>query len=321
MVIAVTGRNFDIPNREAIELLEKAGHTVRCANNPNIGTGAASEVVSTAIGDADVVIAGLEPINAEVLDKCPNLKLVSRRGIGYDAVDLEECRKRGIGVIRTVGAVEAAVAEHVLAYILYFARRIDLQTQSMHEGKWVRMNLPGAKSRVLGLVGFGGIGKEIAVRAVACGMEVVYYCRHPQPEWEEQYHVKYMPLDKLLAVSDYVSANVPLTEATTRMFDEPVFAKMKQGSIFINIARGKVMDDVALQRAVASGHLAGAAVDVFDYEPCTDSVLLSCPNIVLTPHTASLTQENFCTMNILAAQNVLAYLAGTIDKKHVLVQF
>lgn len=321
MKVVVTGRNFDIPNGEAIKLLEDAGHTVCCVNNPKIATGAPSDVVSAAIGDADVVIAGLEPINEVVLEKCPNLKLVSRRGIGYDAVDLEACRKRGIGVIRTVGAVEAAVAEHVMAYIFYFARRIDIQNESMHKGIWERMNFPGAKSRTIGLVGFGGIGKEIAVRAVACGMNVVYYCRHPQKEWEEQYNVKYMPLDELLSVSDYLSANVPLTEDTTRMFNEELFAKMKQGSIFINIARGKVMDDVALKNAVCSGHLAGAAVDVFDYEPCTDSVLIECENVVLTPHTASLTQENFCNMNILAAQNVLSYFAGTIDKKHVLVEF
>lgn len=316
MKIVVTGRNFATKDKTALQMLQNAGHEVIVAKTA-MGTGTNAKEVYSAVGDADIAIAGLEPYDEEVLAHCPNLKLISRRGIGYDAVDLQACQKRGITLVRTVGAVEAAVAEQVIAYIFYFARKIHEQTQSMHAHEWQRMMTSGVKTRRLGLVGFGGIGKEIAKRAVALGMEVVYYCRHPQKQWETEYNVRYAQLDELLASCDYVSCNVPLTDATRNMFAAETFAKMKQGSIFINIARSLVMDEQALAKAVQSKHLAGAAVDVFQHEPCTDSPLHAVANIVLTPHTAPFTSENFIAMNNLAAQNILDFLAGTIDEKYI----
>lgn len=316
MKIVATGRNFSTKDTTAIDMLRTAGHEVIIANEA-MGTGTSAQKVYEAVGDADVAIAGLEPYNEEVLAHCPNLKLISRRGIGYDAVDLKACKKRGITLVRTVGAVEGAVAEQVIAYIFYFARKIHEQTQSMHAHEWKRTMMPGVKNSKIGLVGFGGIGKEIAKRAAALDMEIVYYCRHPQTEWEAEYKVRYAPLDELLASCDYVSCNVPLTDATRKMFDASAFAKMKQGSIFINIARSLVMDEQALADAVKSGHLAGAAVDVFQHEPCTDSPLHEAKNIILTPHTAPFTWENFVAMNNLAAKNVLDFLAGTIDEKYI----
>lgn len=316
MKIVVTGRNFATKDTTAIDLLQNAGHEVIIAKTA-MGTGTSAKEVYETVGDADIAIAGLEPYNAEVLEHCPNLRLISRRGIGYDAVDLAACRAHGVTLVRTVGAVEGAVAEQVIAYIFYFARQIHIQTQSMHSHQWQRMMMPGVKNSTLGLVGFGGIGKEIAKRATALGMNVLYYCRHPRPEWETEYNVRYAPLDELLAGSDYLSCNVPLTDATRNMFDAKAFAKMKRGSIFINIARSLVMDEQALAGAVKSGQLAGAAVDVFQHEPCTQSPLHELENIVLTPHTAPFTFENFIAMNNLAAQNVLDFLNGTLAEKYI----
>ena len=175
--------------------------------------------------------------------------------------------------------------------------------------------MPGVKSRTLGLVGFGGIGKEIARRAAAFDMEILYYCHHPKKEWEETYHARYADLDELLAASDYVSVNVPLTESTRGLCGKEFFRKMKQGSVFINIARGEVADPEALKEALDSGHLSGAGVDVFATEPCTDSPLRSCENAVLTPHTAPYTVENFAGMNELAARNVIDFFNGQLNEK------
>lgn len=316
MKIVVTGRNFDTPDDYPVRLLRAAGHEV-ILNQTALGTGADPLEVAHLVDDADIAIAGLEPYNEAVLEHCPKLRLISRRGIGYDAVDLEACRRHGVTVARTVGAVEGAVAEHVIAYIFYFARQLHLQNQLMQEHKWQRVMTPGVKTAKLGLVGFGGIGKEIARRATALQMEVLYNCRHPQPQWEAEYNVRYAPLDELLASCDYVSVNVPLTPATTKMFDTAAFTQMKQGSYFINIARSLVMDEAALAEAVRSGHLAGAAVDVFQHEPCTASPLHNVPNLILTPHTAPFTYENFNLMNLVAAQNVLDFLAGTLDSKFI----
>jgi len=315
MKIAITARNFSTGDDSAVRLLQAAGHTIIDLSEADMGAGTPESAVWEAVQDAEIAIAGLEPYSRAVLEHCPSLRLISRRGIGYDSVDLDACKDHQVAVCRTVGAVEGSVAEHVLAYILYFARRVDLQNIPMHEGKWQRIMTPGAKTRRLGLVGFGGIGKEIALRARPFGMELYYTCRHPNAAWEQEYGVKYLPMDELLATCDYVSANVPLTEATRNMFDAAAFAKMKPGSIFINIARGPVADVHALRAALDSGHLAGAAIDVYDREPCTDSPLIGHPNALLTPHSASYTSENFTTMNVMAAQNVLDFLEGALDAK------
>lgn len=209
MKVVITARNYEAGG--GIELLKDAGFEVEYHGSANLAVGAGENVVAALAGDADAVIAGLEPYSAAVLDACPNLKLISRRGIGYDSVDLEACRARGVSACRTTGAVEASVAESVMAYILYFARRVDLQSAEMHQGIWTRHKMPGAKTRTLGLVGFGGIGKETAIRANAMGMRVLYTCRHPRPEWEQEYHARAVSMEELLRESDYVTAAVPQT--------------------------------------------------------------------------------------------------------------
>ena len=317
MKIVITARNFSTGDDSAVRLLQARGHEIVDLSEADMGAGTPESAVWEAIGDAEAAITGLEPCSRAVLEHCPNLRLISRRGIGYDSVDIDACRDHGVALCRTVGAVEGAVAEHVLAYILYFARRVDLQNVPMHEGRWQRIMTPGAKSRKLGLVGFGGIGKEIALRARPFGMELYYNCRHPNADWARAYGVKYLPMDELLETCDYVSANVPLTESTRHMFNAETFARMKPGSIFINIARGPVADIPALRAALDSGHLGGAAIDVFDREPCTDSPLIGCPNALLTPHSASYTSENFTAMNVMAAQNLLDFFSGDLDEKYL----
>lgn len=319
MKIVITGRDFGTYDRHAVTMLEEAGYEVIDCSVKNFGSGTGEQEIIQAAKDADIVIAGLEPYNENVLNACTNLKMISRRGIGYDNIPLDICKKMHIAVSRTVGAVEGAVAEHVLAYILYFSRRIDLQNQTMQEGRWQRIMMPGAKNHVLGLVGFGGIGKEIAKRAVPFGMKVAYYCRHPKKEWEREYGVTYLPLEELLAASDYVSINMPLTEETRGMFNMSLLRRMKEGSYLINIARDPIVEEKDLREALLSKHLAGAAIDVFDKEPCTDSLLVGLDNVVLTPHTAPYTRENFVEMNNIAAQNVLDFLNGKLQERNRLV--
>ncbi len=319
MKIVITARNFSSTEPHAVKMLQDAGHEVHDYGHLDMGMGTEEALVAQTVADAEIVIAGLEPYTESVINACPNLKMISRRGIGYDSIDIEACKKHGVTLGRTVGHVEAAVAEHVMAYILYFARRIDLQNTHMHEKKWQRTLVPGAKGRVIGLVGFGGIGKEIAERAAVFGMEVLYYCRHPKAAWKDMYKAKYADLDTLLSRSDYVSVNVPFTESTREMCNKAFFDKMKAGSIFINIARGQIMNVHDLKSALCSEHLAGAGIDVFDTEPCTDSPLLECETAVLTPHTAPYTSENFTIMNEKAAQNVLDYIKGTLAEKNRVV--
>lgn len=313
MKIAVTARNYS--DRASLDILRAAGFEILDAPAGELGIGAGGVALERYVRDADAVIAGLESYTAELLDACPRLKLISRRGIGYDSIDLDACRARGVAVVRTVGRVEGAVAEHLMALLLHFARSIERENREMHEGVWNRRMSLGAKNRTLGLVGFGGIGRELARRAKSFDMRILYTCRHPEPAWAEMYGVQYAPLDELLGESDFVAACVPLTAETAGMFDAGRFAQMKTGSYFLNAARSPIMDVLALKAAVESGRLAGAAVDVFPHEPCTDSPLRGVPNIVLTPHTAPFTTENFLEMNRAAAQNAVDHFSGILDAR------
>lgn len=318
MKIAITARNFSDQN--SLDILRAAGFEMLDLPAEELGMGAGAEALLRYVRDADAVIAGLESYSAELLDQCPRLKLISRRGIGYDSIDLDACRRRGVAVVRTVGQVEGAVAEHLMALVLHFARSIERENQEMHRGVWDRRMSLGAKGRTLGLVGFGGIGRELARRARAFDMRILYTCRHPDPAWAGAYGVQYATLDELLAESDFVAACVPLTAETAGMFDAGRFAQMKRGSYFLNAARSPIMDVLALKAAVERGHLAGAAVDVFPHEPCTDSPLRGVPNIVLTPHTAPFTTENFLEMNRAAARNVVDHFRGTLAPRCYLCQ-
>ncbi len=314
MKVVVTARNFSTDDKTALEMLQDAGFNVEDYSAEDIGSATDEEYIRSLVLDADAVICGPEGISNKAITESKNLKIVSRRGVGYDSIDVDFCKKNGVAVARALGTVEGSVAESVMAYILYFARRIDLQSESMNRGEWKRIMTPGAKNHTLGLIGFGGIGREIAKRAVPFGMDVLYYCRHPKDE----FGAHYAELDELLRESDYVSINVPLNESTVNMIDEKAIAKMKDGAILINTARSKIVDTNALADALKSGKLSGAAVDVFDNEPCTDSPLVGLPNVVLTPHTAPFTKENFREMNNRAAKSVIEFFNGTLDSRYLI---
>ena len=184
MRVVITSRGFaekgefqgsSSPN-DPESILREAGFEVVNLSSAGFGAQSTENEIFEALKDADAAIVGLEPITESLIRRLPKLRAVTRRGIGYDSVDIDACRARGITVMRTTGAVEGAVAEHVMAYLLYFARRLDLQNQSMQSGHWERMAMPGLAGSTLGLIGFGGIGKEIARRAAPFGVRILYTC-------------------------------------------------------------------------------------------------------------------------------------------------
>lgn len=314
MKIVVTARNFSTDDDTALNMLKNANYDVDDHSAEDIGSATDEEYILSLIKSADAVICGPEKISNKAIEACKNLKIISRRGVGYDSIDINFCKQNGVAVARALGTVEGSVAECVMAYILYFARRIDLQSASMNRGEWKRIMTPGAKSRTLGIIGFGGIGKEVAKRAVPFGMNVIYYCRHPKDE----FGAHYADIDKLLATSDYISINVPLSDDTLNMINKEAIAKMKKGAVLINTARSAIVNNEDLYAALKSGKLSGAAIDVFDNEPCTDSPLIGLPNVVLTPHTAPFTTENFREMNNRAAKSVIEFFEGKLDSRYLI---
>ena len=309
MKVTILAKNLTSADKTPLEILQKAGYEITDYGHLNLGAATREETVARLVGNSDAVIAGPEPYGETVFRENPNLKVISRKGIGYDAVDLNACRKYEVALLRTAGMAEGAVAEYVMACLLHFSRRIHMQNESMHSGKWERISMPGLNHKILGLVGFGGIGKEIALRAAPFGMKLLYYCRHPRKEWEEFYKVSYVDFKGLLALSDFVSVNVPLTEDTVHLFNQETLSLMKPDSILVNASRGPVVDTYALKKALDSGRLGGACIDVYDHEPCTDSPLISCKQAVLTPHTAAYTGYATAMINRMAAQNILDFFS------------
>lgn len=249
------------------------------------------EETAERIKDADVVILNKTVLGKNELDAAKKLKLVALFATGYNNIDVTYARERGITVCNAGSYSTSAVAQQVFAYILNHASKVASYDQDIKKGEWIRSRLFCFFSRpteelagkTLGIFGYGAIGKRVAAIAKAFEMRVIVTTRTPQQDAT----VEFVDFDRLLGESDYISVNCPLNESTKEKFDADAFAKMKRGAFFINTARGGVINEQALADALASAHLAGAAVDVLTTEPMReDCPLCSAPNITITPHVA-----------------------------------
>ena len=303
--ILVTSEYFCKFCGKAKQMLIDAGHTV--VDNPYGHTFLTPDKIIPHIGDADAIICDLEKINKDVLDAAKNLKIVARRGVGVDSVDVEECKRRNIEVARTVGLVEKPVAELVMAYILEFSRRISPLNADMHKGVWEKLEAHSLFGKTLGVVGFGNIAKEVVKRAKSFDMNVIYYDVFRNKAKEREMGVEYAELDELLKVADFVTLHVPLLDSTKNLIDRRNLKKMKKSAYLINTARGGILNESDVAEAVKNGDIAGAAIDVFEKEPTTDSPLKEAENVIITPHVATFTIETFIAMDERSAQNIIDY--------------
>ncbi len=260
------------------------------------------------IRHAEVVIniRSTSKFTAEVLDQCPQLRLISIWGTGTDNVNLEAARARGVRVTNTPGVSAVAVAEHTLALILSVAKQIVAVDRQVRLGKWPRAMVPQLRGKVLGLIGTGAIGREVAKLGRGIGMRVIAWTFHPAGDGAE-----WVGFDDVFQQSDVVSVHVRQSTDTAEMIRREHFEMMKPGAIFINTARGPIVNEADLIAALESNRIAGAGLDVFDREPLAlDSPLHSLSNVVLTPHAAGITPETTEAGLALAIDNVFAFLAG-----------
>ncbi len=303
MKVVVTARQYD---EKSLEYLRHQGCDVEYYEN---ALTMSEEEIYECIKEADAIIVGIEPIRRSLLERLPKLKVVSRRGIGYDSIDVDACEELGITFTRTLGMVEASVAEQTFGYIMYFGRRVDLQSQQLKEGLWLREDQFGVRTRKLGIIGYGGIGKEISKRALAFGMQVLATSHHDDEGEIVDGGVHIVNENTLLRESDYVVITVPLREETYHYANKEMFEKMKPTAYFINIARGGVMNIDDLADAVKNKTIAGCATDVFEVEPCTASPLHDLgDNVILTAHTSPCTHADHIGMNMKAVANTIEAL-------------
>jgi len=265
----------------------------------------------------DAMLAGMEPFTRRVLSNT-RLRVIARFGVGYDAIDVPAATDNGVVVTIAAGANQISVAEHMLALLLGVFRNVALRDRNVRAGKWQRQIVPRLAGRTLGLVGLGRIGKAITPRAQALGLTVIAYDPFPDAAFAQQHAVKLCPLDELLAQADIVSLHLPGTAETARMFDARRFSQMKRGSVFINTARGGLVDEDALIDALQSGQLWGAGLDTFVTEPLpATSRLCQLDNVVLTPHNAGIDQQAVLDVSVAAARAIVELYQGRWPEQYV----
>lgn len=285
------------------------------------GQGAPSrEGLLAQLAEADGLLTAGGAVDQELLDRAPRLRVVSSMSVGYNHFDLAAMAARGVIGTNTPYVLDDTVADLAFALILASARRVAELDSFVKGGGWrkgaglTEESLFGmdVHHATLGIIGMGRIGEAIAKRAVhGFDMNLLYYNRSRRPETEQKFGARYVSLDELLAESDFIVLMTPLTPETTRLIRKEHFEKMKRTAFFINTSRGQTVDEEALIEALQSGLIRGAGLDVFDREPVDpDNPLLKLPNVVTLPHIGSATAKTRFDMAMLAAQNLVAALAG-----------
>ncbi|HEX3966673.1 MAG TPA: hydroxyacid dehydrogenase, partial [Edaphobacter sp.] len=263
------------------------------------------------LADADaLVVRSAVQADAKLLESAPKLRVIGRAGVGVDNIDTDAATHRGIVVMNTPGANAVAVAELTLGLMVSMARSIPRANSSMHAGQWDKKSLQGQELRgkTLGIVGLGRIGLEVARRARAFGMNIVGYDPFVAPVIARENNVSLVAIDEVFSQSDFLSLHVGLTPQTEGLINQHSLAIMKKGIRIVNCARGELIVDAALAEAIQSGHVAGAALDVFRQEPLKDSPYFGIDNVLLSPHIAGSTDEAQEAIGIQLANQVRDYL-------------
>jgi phosphoglycerate dehydrogenase-like enzyme len=263
-----------------------------------------------ALGGISATVCGSEPYTARVLAAHPGLRVIARVGVGYDAVDLAAATRHGVAVTITPGTNQDAVAEHAFSLILGLAKDVVPSHLGTRAGRWPRATTRPVRGSTLGIAGLGRIGKAMALRGAAFGMKLLAYDPVPDTAFAAAHGVTLVPLDRLLAESDYLSLHLPLTEQSHHLINRQTLARMKPGAFLINTARGGLVCEADLVEALRSGRLAGAGLDVYEQEPPPPGPLFELDNVLLTPHAAGTDTRSLADMAQSAAESIAALRAG-----------
>jgi len=260
----------------------------------DVRTGMSKEELKAVIGEYDaIIIRSGTKLTRDIIEAADGLKVIGRAGVGLDNVDVEAATQKGIIVMNAPEGNTISTAEHTVSLLLALARNIPQAHASLRKGEWDRKRFMGVElyGKTLGIIGLGRIGSEVAKRLAGFGMRIIVYDPYANPEAAKRVNAELVDLDTLLGEADFITLHVPLTSETHHMISDKEFEKMKDGVRIVNAARGGVVDEGALLRAIKSGKVAGAALDVYEKEPPKDNPLLELDCVVTTPHLGASTRE------------------------------
>jgi len=304
--VFISTHPFGEISTEPLKLLEAEGITFHL--NPHGRKMTTSELASE-IKDCDALIAGTEKIDALVFENAPNLKLISRVGIGLDGIDFEQVKKHEVRVAFTPDAPTVAVAELCVSLILDCLRQVSATDRHLREGRWHRHMGELLYRNTVGIIGMGRIGKTLAHLLQPFNVKILGNDISPDIAFGRMMGIEWVDKETLLKCSDVISLNVPLTQATYHLINETTLKQMKSTAILINTARGEVVDETALIKALKQGIIAGSAIDVFENEPY-NGPLCECDNVVLTCHMGASTKKSRCMMEMEATQEIIRFHNG-----------
>lgn len=292
----------DSLSKEAVEILQREKEF-----KVDVNTKLTPDELKKVIKDYDaLLVRSATKVTADLIKAADKLKIIGRAGVGLDNVDVEAASKKGIIVVNTPGGNTISTAEHTFSMMMALSRTIPQADLSMKKGEWERKKFMGVElhGKTLGVVGLGRIGTEVAKRAIAFGMTVIAYDPYLSAEKAKDLGIENVDLKALYTKSDYITVHTPLTDETKHMISDKEFAVMKKGVRMINCARGGIIDENALVKAIEDGRVAGAAFDVYENEPPKESKLIGLDKVVLTPHLGASTEE--------AQTNVAVEVANTV---------
>ncbi len=298
---------------EAVEFLSQHCDVDDVGNDEGL---AAHELKARLGGKQGVVSQLTDRFSADVIESLDGLKIIANVAVGFDNIDVPAATRKGILVTNTPDVLTETTADFAFALLLATARRVVEAHQFVHAGQWRKWAIDllvgrDVHHRTLGLFGLGRIGQAVARRGRGFSMRILYHdAARAAESVERELQLEYVPAERLLRESDFVSLHVPLLDSTRKLIGEPQLRSMKKTAILVNTARGPVVDEAALARALAEGWIAGAGLDVFEREPQVNPELLKLTNVVLAPHIASASVDTRREMSMLAARNVVEALEG-----------
>ena len=304
--ILTTPRSYGKNMPQLFEQLENAGYEV--VRNTTGGI-LEKEQMKELIADCAGIIVGVDPLDAEVLACAPKLRAIAKYGVGVDNIDLDYCKAYGIKVSRTVGANSEAVADYAMTLMMAVARKAVMIDRRCRKLDWGKISTRDVSHATLGLFGLGAIGKHVAKRAQGFGMKVLAY----DPYWPEEYakenNIERADAEAIFRTADFISLHLPLMDSTRNFVGEKEIAMMKKDAILINTARGGLIDEAALLKALKEERIYGAGIDAFAHEPPEDPAWFELDNVVLGSHCAASTRGATENMGIMATENIIRDLA------------